>query len=82
MAVLKQLLTEHPASVGETYGEHMVQALSFAGGCFLAGLACLIHAFLPFACVTSGSRRIAALYDRMVTNRARADRQSAAAPAE
>lgn len=82
MADLKQLFTEHPASVGESYGEHMGQALGFAGGCFLAGFACLIHALLPFACVKTGSRRITALYDRMVTNRVRTDRRAAAAPAE
>ncbi|MEQ8603509.1 MAG: DUF6356 family protein [Marivibrio sp.] len=82
MTDLKRLFTEHPASVGESYGEHMGQALSFAGGCFLAGLACLIHALLPFACVKTGSRRIAALYERMVTNRVRAERRSVAAPAE
>lgn len=82
MADLKRLFTEHPASVGESYGEHMGQALGFAGGCFAAGFACLAHAFLPFLCEKTGSRRITALYDRMVTNRVRLDRRDRALPAE
>jgi hypothetical protein len=28
---IQELLTAHPRSVGETYGEHMWVALSFAG---------------------------------------------------
>lgn len=63
--------TDHPASAGESYGAHMVHALSFAGGLAVAAGACLVHAFLPFLCVTSGSRRITALHERMVTNRGR-----------
>ena len=62
---------DHPASVGESYGAHMVHALSFAGSLAVATGACLVHAFLPFLCVKSGSRRITALHDRMVTNRLR-----------
>jgi hypothetical protein len=74
MRALPALFTDHPQSVGESYGEHMGQALSFAGGCALAAFACLLHAFLPFLFVKSGSRRIAALYERMVANRVRAQR--------
>lgn len=75
---MKRLFTEHPASVGESYLEHMGQSLSFAGPLFLASLACLVHAFLPFLCVRSGSRTVTRLHERMVTHR---DRRAAAAPA-
>ncbi len=67
--------TEHPASVGETYTEHMRVALSFATAMAGAALACFVHAFLPFLCVRTGSGTITVLYDRMVTNR---DRQTPA----
>lgn len=67
--MMARLFTEHPASVDETYGEHMVMALSFAWPLFKAAAAALIHAFLPFLFVTTGSETIAALHDRMVTNR-------------
>jgi hypothetical protein len=62
--------TAHPASVGESYGEHMGQALCFGGRMVLAGLACLIHGVLPFLFVRTGSRTIAELNDRMITRRA------------
>ena len=71
---LKTLFTEHPASVDETYTEHMGMALSFSGRMFLGSLACLVHAFLPFLCVKTGSSIITELHDRMVTNRHRASR--------
>lgn len=63
--------TEHPASVGETYGEHMGQAFSFGVPMILAGLACLVHGILPFLFTTTGSRTIRDLHGRMVANRVR-----------
>ncbi len=67
--MLAKLFTEHPASVDETYAEHMATSLSFAVPLFKAACAALIHAFLPFLFVTTGSETITALHDRMVTNR-------------
>jgi hypothetical protein len=64
--------TDHPESVGETYVEHLQTASWFALTMFAGALACLIHAILPFACQTSGSRRIKLLHERMVMNRHRA----------
>ena len=68
---MKELFTAHPASVGENYFEHMGVALSFATKLMAAGLACLLHAFLPFLCVKTGSNAITELNDRMVANRRR-----------
>jgi hypothetical protein len=65
---LKQLFTDHPDAVGETYGEHMNVALSFAGPLLAAGLAALVHAFLPFLYVTTASTTVKRLHARM-TNR-------------
>jgi hypothetical protein len=61
--------TEHPASVGETYFEHMGVASSFGIAMLGAGLACLVHAVLPFAFVKTGSDTITGLYRRMVSHR-------------
>jgi hypothetical protein len=63
---LKQFFTEHPESVGESYLEHMNVALSFAGPLLAAGLAALIHAFLPFLFLTTASRTVKQLHARMV----------------
>lgn len=65
---LKQLFTDHPESVGESYFEHMGVALSFAGPLAFAALGALVHAFLPFLCVTTASKTVKRLYARM-TNR-------------
>jgi len=62
---------EHPASVGESYGEHFGHALSFSIAMFVGSLACLVHAFLPFMFEKTGSGIIGRLYDRMVVNRHR-----------
>ena len=61
--------TEHPASVGESYTEHMTRASCFGVRMIGAGLACLVHALLPFLFVRTGSAAIAELSDRMVVNR-------------
>ena len=69
--MLRTLFTAHPSSVGESYFEHMAHALRFAARMFAGSLACLVHAFLPFLCVKTGSKCIAELHDRMVANRDR-----------
>ena len=61
--------TEHPASVGETYSEHMGRAACFGLRMIAAGAACLVHAVLPFLFVRTGSATIVELNDRMVVNR-------------
>ncbi len=61
--------TEHPASVGESYGEHFVTASGFGMTMLAAGLACLLHGVFPFLFHRTGSNAITALYRRMVTHR-------------
>ena len=45
---LIRAFTEHPASVGETYTEHLANAVCFGTRMMLAGIACLVHGVLPF----------------------------------
>ena len=78
--MVRQLFTEHPRSVDETYFEHMAAALGFAVRLSLAALACLVHAFLPFLFVKTGSTIIDGLHDRMVVNRRRLRPGSTDAP--
>lgn len=63
--------TEHPASVDETYAEHLAASWSFAFRLLGAGFACLLHGLFPFLFTTTGSRTISALHERMVLNRSR-----------
>jgi Family of unknown function (DUF6356) len=69
---LIRAFTEHPASVGESYSEHLGRATSFGLRMMFAGIACLVHGVLPFLFQRTGSRAIAELNDRMVVNRRRA----------
>ena len=68
---LSKLFRDHPASVGETYGEHLVHAGGFGLRMVVGGLACILHGFLPFLFVKTGSRQVTTLHDRMVTNRSK-----------
>lgn len=62
---------DHPASVGETYGEHLAHASGFGLRMILGGLACILHGLLPFLFVKTGSKQVSVLHDRMVTNRSK-----------
>jgi hypothetical protein len=62
--------TEHPGSVGESYSEHLRHAAGFGASMIGGGLACLVHAILPFLFTHTGSTVVAALNTRMVLGRA------------
>lgn len=62
---LARLFTHHPASVDESYFEHLRFAATFAGQLLLAALAALIHALLPFLFETTASRIIERLHARI-----------------
>jgi hypothetical protein len=66
---LHRLFNEHPASVGETYGQHMARAWCFGGRMVLAGLACMVHSLLPFTFVRTGSQAVEELNSRMLATR-------------
>jgi len=61
--------TDHPATVNETYFEHLRTAVGFGGSMLLGGLACLAHGLFPWLCLTRGSDTIRALHHRMVSHR-------------
>jgi hypothetical protein len=66
------MFLSHPRSVNETYLEHQRAAFGYGAALLVAGLACIIHGLVPGLCVTSGSRRVAALNHRMGERRRRA----------
>ena len=69
---LKDLFTDHPHTVGETYFEHFGVAMSYSGKLFAASCAAFTHAFLPFLCVTTASRAIKGMYANMTSRGASA----------
>jgi uncharacterized protein DUF6356 len=67
--MIKRAFTEHPASVGESYFQHMGMAFSFGAKMIVAGFACALHGLFPFLFVRTGSQCITNLHDCMVAHR-------------
>lgn len=63
--------TEHPASVNETYTQHLASAWSFSFRMLVAGLACFVHGVLPSLFARTGSNAVRELHERMIANRSR-----------
>jgi hypothetical protein len=60
---------EHPASVNETYLQHMAMAFGFGGRMLAGSLACFVHGLFPWMFTTRGSDTIRKLHHRMVNHR-------------
>ena len=69
--MLSRLFTDHPRSVGESYGAHLMVAGRFGATMIGAGVACLIHALVPGLFASTGSRAIGRLHDSMIAHRRR-----------
>jgi hypothetical protein len=67
--MIRRLFLDHPASVGESFGEHFLVASGFGLTMVAGGLACIAHAFLPFLFTSTGSDTIARLHARLVAKR-------------
>lgn len=78
---IRSLFEDHPASVGETYWQHLASAWGFSWRMAVASIACLVHALLPFLFTKYGSQAITQLHDKMVTNRHRNPGQAGEEPA-
>ncbi len=68
---LRQLFTDHPASVGESYFQHFSVAMSFSLKTLHAGICCATHAVFPFLFEDKGSKIIGELHNQLVRNRTR-----------
>jgi hypothetical protein len=73
MYIWRRLFTDHPATVNETYLQHLVSATRFGFRMIWGGIVCLVHALIPGVCCTKASEMIGELHDRMITNRRRPD---------
>lgn len=62
---MKNIFTEHPQSVGESYSQHFLFALSTGLRLIFWGLIAIIHAILPFTFKTYVSQRIIKLHDKI-----------------
>jgi hypothetical protein len=61
--------TQHPASVGETYLQHLAFACMFGCRMLAGGVACCIHGLLPFLFTSTGSRIVLDLHALLMRKR-------------
>jgi hypothetical protein len=77
-----QRFTDHPATVNESYFEHMGMAFGFGGRMLLGSLACFVHGLFPWLCLTRGSDTIRGLHQRMVTHRTTTNHKAQSVPVD
>ncbi len=75
---MSKKFTEHPATVDETYFEHMAFAAGMSKKLLKAAWCCAVHAVMPWRHCTSGSTAIKEMHE-IVTKGARADEEPVAA---
>ena len=62
-----RIFTNHPASIGEGYFEHMGFSLRFTFKLFGASIAALVHAFLHSLFEKTASNIVASLHTRLTS---------------
>lgn len=70
---MKNIFTDHPKTIGESYCEHFKIAFSFGFSMLMAGLACIIHAFLPFIFEKTGSNVLLKMTHQFVSRMPKID---------
>lgn len=65
MPNLTAAFKNHPASVGETYSQHMRFALGFSFALFKAAFAALVHALMPCFFEKTASQAIRQLHAKI-----------------
>lgn len=63
--MLGKYFTDHPAAVGETYGQHLATAAGFGIAMVAGGIACIAHSLLPGLWEKTASGIVRDLYHRM-----------------
>jgi hypothetical protein len=67
--MFNNLFLKHPRAVGESFFEHFATAFEFGVTMIVAGLACVIHAFVPRLFEHTASNTVNTLHARMVARR-------------
>jgi hypothetical protein len=52
---MKNIFTQHPNSLGESYWKHLYFATKFGSQMMIGGAACVLHAVFPFMFKNTGS---------------------------
>jgi len=67
--IFQHVFLKHPRSIGESYWQHQRHALQFGTAMIAAGVACLIHGLVPALFLSTASRTIRRLHDKLVVTR-------------
>lgn len=78
----RNIFTDHPNSIGETYWEHLVAAACIGGRLIKASFYCFVHAVFPFLYEKAGSQEIRDLHELIAANRTVSAEETAAEPEE
>lgn len=70
MAGFKEMFHDHPAAIGESYGEHMGFAFGFGWRLMKAALAAFVHGLVPGLCETTASSAVLGMNDEIRARRA------------
>ncbi len=62
---MRNIFTEHPKKVNETYFQHLKFALCYSKDLFVASASCFIHAFFPFLFEYTASKKICLIVDKL-----------------
>lgn len=73
--MIRRLFLDHPASVHETYGEHMRIAGGFGAQLLLGALGCFLHALVPAVFTRIGSGTVMRLHARLTRDPERAGKR-------
>lgn len=65
-----KMFFEHPRTLGMTWAGHGVGALKIGAELVGAGVACLIHAFVPGWFTQTAGKTVTRMYDHMMQRRA------------
>ncbi len=68
--MFSRIFTQHPADLGESYGQHQRAAFFYGFALLGAGLAALLHGLVPCLCETTASRTVMRLHAHMMARRA------------
>jgi len=63
---IKNIFTQHPHSIGETYFQHLRYASAHGLRLTLSGMACIIHSIFPFLFVNTASNTVQEVYKHIM----------------
>ena len=68
--MIGRIFSEHPRSLGMSWGSHAVGAVGIAARLIGAGVACLIHAIVPAWFTQTAGKTVTEMYDEMARRKA------------